>query len=73
MDEEHDQQLMRESKLKSGTSGSETRAFPPYSVMLWLLDYTQGQFMGPRAPQFPVSFSVLQMSSGSPLMFFHFT
>lgn len=26
MDEEHDQQLMRESKLKSGTSGSETRA-----------------------------------------------
>ena len=26
MDEEHDQQLMRESKLKSGTSGSKTRA-----------------------------------------------
>lgn len=40
MDEEHDQQLMRESKLKSGTSGSETRLLPPYSVMLWLLDYT---------------------------------
>ena len=26
MDEEHGQQLMRESKLKSGTSGSKTRA-----------------------------------------------
>ena len=44
-----------------------------WSPSEWTGWISSRSFMGPRAPQFPVSFSVLQMSGGSPLMVFHFT
>lgn len=73
MDEEHDQQLMRESKLKSGTSGSETRASSSLLCDAVVVGLYSRSIHGATCSSVPVSFSVLQMSSGSPLMFFHFT